>query len=94
MSKTLAIGIAVGVGIAAISGGIAYAVSKNKSNLTEVEKAALARLSRVQRPLPYAVPVQVPVVGRPFSDPFHSGATVWGSGLWAHRTPRMRPVHR
>jgi hypothetical protein len=35
------------------------------------------------------------IVGRPFSDPFYAnygGSAVWGSGPWAHRSPRMRPI--
>lgn len=97
MDKTLLWGLVAGAGIAVVAGGIAVMATKNNQAETAAQKAAILRLSRVQRPAPYAPPqvVVVPVAGRPFSDPFHhesGGATMWGSGPWAHRVPRLRPV--
>lgn len=103
MDRTLILGIAAGAGVAIVIGGITYMVVSNKKDeekRNEAQTAAIARLSRIQRPAPYRGPVvspivAVPVVGRPFSDPFHyetGGATLWGSGPWAHRSPRMRPI--
>lgn len=107
MDKTLILGIAAGAGVAIVIGGITYMVVSNKKDdeaRNAAQNAAIARLSRIQRPAPYRGPVvspvitpvvAVPVVGRPFSDPFYremSGSSLWGSGPWAHRSPRMRPV--
>lgn len=101
MDKTLLWGVAAGAGIAIVAGGIAVMVvgKKKRGGMSPSQLAAIARLSRAQRPLPrgpvVSPVVAVPVVGRPFSDPFHheiGGASMWGSGPWAHRAPRLRPV--
>lgn len=102
IDKTLLWGVAAGAGIAIIAGGIAVMAvgKKRRGGMSSQQMAAIARLSRAQHPKPYRGPVvspvvAVPLIGRPFSDPFHhetGGASMWGSGPWAHRTPRLRPV--
>lgn len=84
--------IGVGIGVAAllVGAGATWGVIMYRNS----KKPAAMGSDRDQSFVPM-VGMPVGVIGRPYSDPFfaHYGqSAVWGSGPWAHRSPRVRPV--
>lgn len=86
--KNLTIGLVV-VGVcaaAAIGGSIAYYAQRKENEKNEDEGH---HRHRRRVPVPH---IQVPVVGRPFMNPFAQtrASGFWGSGPWANRVPVSR----
>jgi hypothetical protein len=89
MNNNTLIGMGIAAGALILGGGAAFMVAKHYKNKKEL-------------PVPFVQQIGVPVqygggfgriVGRPFSDPFYTNygnSSVWGSGPWAHRSPRTR----
>ena len=90
MSNNAVIGVGIGLGALILGGGAAFAIASYINS-----KKAQPVSTYEPRPVLNIITPPSRIIGRPFSDPFYShygGSSLWGSGPWAHRSPRMRPV--
>lgn len=93
MSNNALIGVGIGVGALILGGGAAFAVASYFNS----KKTPPVTFGQDTVPMVNIVNPPMRIVGRPYPDPFYynsyGGApSLWGSGPWAHRSPRMRPV--
>jgi hypothetical protein len=105
MSHDAAFYTILGVGLAVLVGGVGAAIHSHmheklieddiiaqRRRMANAYNKRMSQIHAQQRRRAEGQSLGPHVIGRPFSNPYESTATMWGEGPWAHRTPRMRPI--